>query len=131
MTASTSKKELREFGIFLGFLIPIFIGFLIPKIFGHSFRSWTLFIGIPMILIGVFVPKILTIPYKFWARITNYLARVNSNLLLIMIFVLVMQPTAFFMKMIGYDPLKTRKINRINSYREKKIYDIFDFRKIF
>jgi len=56
MQEEISKKQLREFGLLLGLGYPIIIGWLIPAIWGHFFKSWTLWIGIPSLILGVFSP---------------------------------------------------------------------------
>ena len=126
-----SKKELREFGIIVGLLFPLIIGYVIPKILGHAFNTWTLLIGIPLLLLGILVPKILKFPYKIWMGIGKLLARINNNLVLTMVFLLIMQPTAIIMKCLKYDPLKSKKDKMAFSYREKKNNDKVDLNKIF
>ena len=44
MKKDISNKQLKEFGILIGFGFPIFIGWLIPLISGHFFKIWTLYI---------------------------------------------------------------------------------------
>ena len=42
MKDTVTKKQLREFGLLIGFGFPILIGWLLPSIFGHEFRSFML-----------------------------------------------------------------------------------------
>ena len=48
---SITKKQLREFGFVLGFGFPLIIGFIIPAIGSNPFKNWTLFVGIPFLII--------------------------------------------------------------------------------
>lgn len=130
MKNEISKKELREFGLILGFCFPIIIGWLVPLLFGHIFRIWTLFIGLPNILMALFFPRFLYFPYKIWMSLGNILGIINGKIILGLVFILVVQPIALIMKLIGYDPLK-RKFTRSASYREKRQSDKIDFNKIF
>ena len=130
MTSLPTKKQLREFGLFVGILFPFLIGWLIPSLFRHDFRIWTLFVGIPLIILGLFAPNNLKIFYKKWMQLGNSLAFVNSHLILGLVFILVVQPISLIMKLFGYDPLKTKK-QSLKSFREFRKDDKINFEKIF
>ena len=117
MKKTISKKQLVDFGIFIGFGFPLFIGFLIPALFGHGFRVWTLLIGFVALILGLFSPSTLLQPYKGWMAIGHALGYVNSHIILGIIFLLVLQPIALIMRAFGYDPLRKKKKNA-STYRE-------------
>ena len=126
-----SEKQLREFGFLMGIVFPLLIGWLIPSIWGHMFKVWTLWIGIPSIILGNIRPRLLLYPYKLWMLIGHILGWVNSRLILGLVFILVLQPIALIMKIFGYDPLRIRKeINKI-SYREDRKQIHIDITRIF
>ena len=130
MNKLTKRKKLREFGLIIGLGFPIIIGWIIPSLNSHNFMMWTLWVGIPSILIGLIAPQLLNLPYKFWIKIGDSRGWFNSHIILGVVFLLVLLPIAFIMKMFGYDPLRKKKDNQ-NSYKEKKIYGKFDLTKIF
>ena len=130
MRRNFSKKILREFGILIGFGIPLFFGWLIPLISGHGFRFWSLFIGIIFICFGVFIPSLLFYPYKAWMAIGKYLGWINSHIILGLVFIIILQPIAIFMRFLGYDPLKKINKNCI-SYRKNRDITIIDLKRIF
>ena len=130
MKSSISKRQLREFGLLVGVGFPLLIGWIIPAIGGHIFKAWTLWIGIPGIILGIFTPKLLLYPYKGWMTLGHYLGWVNSHLILGLVFILILQPIALIMKFLGYDPLKKKKGNQ-NSYRENKDDHKIDLTRIF
>ena len=130
MKTCTSKKQLREFGILIGFGFPIIIGWLIPTFSGHIFRSWSLLVGIPSLILGILKPSLLFYPYKVWMALGLALGWLNSRLILGLVYLIILQPIAIIMKLFGYDPLKKKKRN-VNSYRENKKVENFDFTKIF
>jgi len=113
---SISKKQLREFGMLIGLGFPILIGWIIPAIGGHYFRAWTLWIGIPSLIIGVVKPWALFYPYKFWMAIGLALGWINSRIILGLVFLLVLQPIALVMRVFGYDPLRKKHTHK-ESYR--------------
>ena len=125
-----SKKQLREFGLLIGFGIPILIGWLIPLILGHQFRTWTLWIGVLGLLIGLTAPRLLHYPYKGWMALGHVLGWINSHIILGLVFIFVLQPIAYIMRLTGYDPLRTKRKEE-KTYREvRKDYNI-DLKRIF
>ena len=130
MEENISNKKLREFGLLFGFLLPIIFGWILPSLTGHSFRFWTLWISIPIIFLGVVKPVNLFIPYKLWMKIGFALGWINSRIILLMVFIFVLNPIAFIMKLYRYDPLRKRKTKAI-SYTEKKDKKPINLKRIF
>ncbi len=130
MKESISKKQLREFGFLIGFGFPIIIGWIIPAISGHIFRSWSLWVGCPSLILGILKPSLLFYPYKAWMKLGHALGWINSRIILGLVFILVLQPIAFIMNLFGYDPLR-RKKSIEDSYREKNEHRIINLTKIF
>ena len=121
MKETISKKQLRQFGIIVGLAIPAILGWFVPFIWGHSFRAWTFWIGMPLLILGLINPYLLFYPYKVWIGIGHILGWINSRIILGLIFILVLQPIAFTMRLFGYDPLKQNpKGKTTDSYRELK-----------
>ena len=132
MKDAISKKQLREFGYLIGLGIPFLIGWIIPAISGHMFRTWTLWIGIPSLLFGAFKPSLLYYPYLGWMKLGYALGWVNSRLILGLIFLIVLQPIAFIMRFLGYDPLRQNQRERRKlSFRELKKNDKINLTRIF
>ena len=127
---SPSKKQLREFGLVIGFGFPIIIGWIIPFLSGHTFRAWSLYLGLPLLILGIIKPSLLSYPYKGWMAIGLALGWLNSRLILGLIYLVILQPISLIMRILGYDPLNKKKSNVI-SYREIKKDANFDFKRIF
>lgn len=127
---NSSKKKLRNFGLLIGLVFPIIFGWLLPYMSGHDFRVWTLFIGFPSLIIGLIKPNILIYPYKVWMALGNFLGFINSKLILSIVFISVLLPSALFMKLFGYDPLRQKK-SFISSYKENNKNHKIDFTRIF
>ena len=119
MKGSITKKQLREFGFLIGFGFPILIGWIIPAISGHLFKTWTLWIAFPSLMIGILKPGLLFYPYKAGMLLGLALGWFNNRIILGLVFFLVLQPISLIMKLVGYDPLKIKKNNE-RSYRENK-----------
>ena len=130
MKSSISKKQLREFGLLLGLGFPIFIGWIIPVIGGHFFKSWSLWVGVPFLSLGIFKPRLLFYPYQAWMKLGHVLGWVNSRIILGLVFIVVLQPIALIMRVFGYDPLRKKKGNK-RSYREDKDIQNMNLTRIF
>ena len=130
MKKTNSKKELRDFGLLIGIGFPIILGWIIPSFFGHGIRTWTFWIGIPILIIGIIYPTLLKYPYKLWMRIGEILGWINSHIILSLVYITILLPIAFFMRLFSYDPLK-RKGNNLPTYREEKSNRTIDLNRIF
>ena len=128
--STISHKKLRDFGLLIGIGFPFIIGWIIPSISGHLFRFWSLWIGVPLFMLGILRPSLLFYPYKIWVKIGLSLGWINSNIILGLVFLLVLLPISLIMKVFGYDPLKKKK-NNILTFREIKENHKIDLTKIF
>ena len=125
-----SKKQLREFGLLIGFGFPLFIGWLIPALTGHGFRAWTLWVGFLGLISGITFPSALYYPYKFWMKLGLTLGWVNSRIILGLVFIIVLLPISVLMRLIGYDPLQT-KLKEEKTYRKTRKSYKTDLTRIF
>ena len=130
MKEKISKKQLREFGILIGFGFPILLGWILPFIAGHGFRIWTLWVGIPGLILGLAAPRCLYYPYKLWMTLGHVLGWINSHLILGLDYIVVLQPIAYIMRVTGYDPLKKRRKGK-DTYRESRQGHKIDLTRIF
>ena len=130
MKETVSKKQLREFGLLIGFGFPVLIGWLLPSLFGHEFRAWTLWIGVPEMILGLTAPRLLYYPYKSWMALGHALGWVNSHIILGLVFIVVLQPIAYIMRLTGYDPLRRRRKGE-KTYRENRQDPRTDLTRIF
>ena len=114
----------------MGFAFPFLIGWILPLIGGHSFRTWTLFISIPSLILAITKPGLLLYPYKAWMKLGHILGWLNSRIVLGIVFLIVLQPIALIMRSFGNDPLKTKKRPH-KSYREVKTNHKINLKKVF
>ena len=124
------KKQLREFGLLIGVGFPILVGWLFPSLLGSEFRLWTLWVGIPGLILGLTAPRLLHYPYKCWMALGHALGWLNSHIILGLIFILVLQPIAYVMRFTGYDPLRRRRTGEM-TYREDNQNHQIDLTRIF
>jgi hypothetical protein len=129
MHDSPSIKQLKQFGCLIGFSFPILIGWLLPAIFGHGFHNWTLWVGIPGLILGLIAPESMRLPYRVGRALGHVLQSVGSYMVLGLAFVVVLQPIAYLMRVLGYDPLRRRNHHGIITYREVRKYLEVHFRR--
>ena len=113
------RKQLRQFGLLLGVLIPLFFCVLLPALHSHSAPLWPVGIGVILILLGVVAPQQLSLVYRGWMALGNVLGFINSHLILGVVFVFVLQPIALLMRCLGHDSLRKRWDASSDSYREE------------
>ena len=130
MKNKIQKKTLREFGFLIGIVFPFVIGWVLPLIEGHSFRTWTLWIGIISLILAISKPRLLIYPYRAWMKLGHILGWVNSRIILGLVFLFVLLPIALIMRIFGHDPLRTKKFAQ-KSYREIKTNNKVNLKKIF
>ena len=125
-----SNKRLREFGLLIGFGFPLLIGWLIPALMGHGLRTWTLWVGFLGLVIGLTSPRLLFYPYRFWMKLGLILGWVNSRIILFLVYMIVLLPISFVMRLIGYDPLRT-SLKKEKTYQENRKNYKTDLTRIF
>ena len=91
-----STKILKDFGLIISFCFPLFIGFLIPFFGGHSFRKWTIFVGLLLFIFSLLKPKVLYLPYKLWIKLGDLLGLINSHIILGIVFFLYTSSSCYF-----------------------------------
>ena len=130
MKQTITIKQLRNFGLLIGFGFPILIGWLLASFTGHGLRIWTFWVGIPSLILGIIAPRLLHYPYRIWMALGHALGWINSRLILGFVYIIILQPIAYTMRLFRYDPLKMRRKGE-KTYREnRKDYKV-DFTRIF
>ena len=70
------------------------------------------------------------LPIKGWIALGQALGWVNSHIILGLVFIVVLQPIAYVMRLTGYDPLRKRRKGE-SSYRENRQDHRTDLTRIF
>ena len=131
MNKNSDKKQLRKFGLVVGFGLPFIVGFLIPIIYNHNYQLWTYLLGFVLIITAIISPSKLKVFYKFWMFVGEKLGWMNSRIILFLVFILVLQPISLILKVLGYDPLQLKLRRDLNSYKTKNTNSNFNLKRIF
>tara|TARA_B100000401_G_C52658453_1_gene648972 strand:+ start:140 stop:532 length:393 start_codon:yes stop_codon:yes gene_type:complete len=124
------ERKYREFGFLLAIVFPLLFGLILPYLTGHSLRLWTFYLVLPFLFLGIFKPILLKLPYDLWIKLGNFLGRINSFIILGMVYITVLIPLSLVMKCFGYDPLR-KKRGLTKTFREIKYKHKIDLTKIF
>jgi hypothetical protein len=82
------------------------------RLYRHGFAplcwGWFAF-GDLMILLGMWRPQLLEPLYRPWMKLAEVLGRINSTIILVVAYVLVMVPFGVGMRLFGRDPMRRQK----------------------
>ena len=98
----------REFGIVVGSIFTLLSAWWIYRGKFSSVSQITLSLGVALILLGVFVPRILVYPNKAWMLLAQGLSYVTTPIILGLVFFFVVTPIGFVKRLTGWDPLRRR-----------------------
>jgi hypothetical protein len=123
LSLNAGKKELRQFGLLMGFVIAGVFGILIPLIKGKSILVPALGIGAVFFLAAGVAPKILSPVYKVWMVIGHVLGWINSRIILGALFFLMFVPVSLVLRLLGRDAMARQYDKKLMTYRVKRTYD--------
>lgn len=98
----------RRFGLAVGTALPVLFGLGLPWLFGTAWPLWPWPVGAALIGLGLFAPRPLMPLERIWMGVAHVLGRVNSIILLTLVYYLVITPTALVMRWRGRDYLQLR-----------------------
>ena len=114
---TTSKTELRKFGIIFGiFLVSIF-GLLLPWIFEHKIPTWPWMVFIVIELVAITCPLKLDNFFRVWMLFGNIIGWLNTRIILGIVFYLVFLPVGLLFKLLGKDLLSRKIDTKLETYK--------------
>jgi hypothetical protein len=111
------KLTLRSFGVTSAVMVALLFGLLLPWLRDHGWPSWPWFLSGILLFLGLTAPKALGPFYRVWMKFGHFMGRMNSTIILSIVFFLIFTPVAIIMKLIGRDPLMRRLDNSAETYR--------------
>lgn len=115
-----THKELRQFGLVTGALIILLIGGLIPWIWDKNILEWQKItgpIGGTLMVWALVHPASLIGVYKPWMFIAEKIGWINTRLILLLMFYVIIAPTGLLMRLFGHDPMAKHFSTQMRSYR--------------
>jgi hypothetical protein len=100
----------RQFGLAVGTVLLLIAALLVWR--GRILTAEVLgAIGIVLVVLGRFAPRLLKYPSAVWWKVAMVLGYVNARVILTLIFTLVLVPLGLVWRIIGRDSLGRRRAN--------------------
>lgn len=116
--ASVKPADLRKFGILVGSVFAVLGAF--PLIKGKHLNLYLLITGAAIFCLGVIAPKLLSPLYAGWMKVGKVLGKVNTFLILSLIFYLIVTPFGFAYRIFSSNSKKFSYKTKRNSYWIKR-----------
>ena len=117
-TGPVTKQDLRKFGLLFGSLVIALFGLLIPALVGSLLQKlWPWYLGGSVILLALVWPPILKPLYHAWMKFGEVAGWINTRIILLILFYVVVFPVGLVMKLFGADPLHRKAEPEAQSYR--------------
>lgn len=116
------QSSIKSFGI-LFFLVFLIIG-LWPLLNDKEIRIWSIALSIIFLLLGLTKSKILIPINNYWIKLGEFLGKIIAPIVMLVVFLFVVTPMSFLVKIIGKDLLGLKFSKKNNSYwikRENKL----------
>jgi hypothetical protein len=110
-----TKQQLRSFGLIVGAGFAI-IG-LFPLVFGRGIRTWALIVAAILVGAGLVLPAVLRPLFRVWMAIAEVLGWVNTRIILLLVYCLVIVPIGWILRLSGKDLLNLKLDPTAESYR--------------
>ena len=115
--AIPDKKGLRNFGLTTGIIVAILFGLLLPWLLGRDFPLWPWVIGGILAGWALLAPTTLRPLYLGWMAAGHVLGWINTKIILLVMFYIVVLPTGIILRSFGKDPMARRLEAQVSTYR--------------
>lgn len=90
-------SQVKEFGIGLGIILVVIA--LLPLIRRHPVRLWAIYAALAVFFIRFFMPQVLSPAYAVFLKITHIIGRINSSVLLAIIYYFIVTPIGLIVRL--------------------------------
>ena len=116
------KSSVKSFGI-LFFFVFLIVG-LWPLLNEKDIRIWSIVLSAIFLILGLTKSKILIPLNNYWIKLGEILGKIVAPIVMLIVFLGVVTPMAFLVKLFGKDLLNLKFNKKTNSYwlnRQKKL----------
>ena len=120
------RKELRAFGLAFGILFALVFGGLIPLIRQGpevlvspqgTWPFWPWLMGASVIIWSLFHARSLIFLHKPWMKFAEIAGWINTRIIMVLLFFGLIMPIGLIMRLFGYDPMRRKIDNDLETYR--------------
>lgn len=112
-----SKKELKTFGLIMAAFIALVLALVLPKVTQWQVGYWPWGLVLFFVLTAFLVPRFLAPIFSAWVALGSVLGRINTFIILMVVWLVMFIPIAIILKLCRYDPLKRSYDSELKSYR--------------
>ena len=112
-----SRRELRAFGLVMAGMIAALFGLLLPWLFDRVWPTWPWITAAVFFCAALAAPPILSPAYRAWMAFAHVLGRINTRILMFLVFVAMFIPIGALRRVFGEDPMRRRYNPVATSYR--------------
>ncbi len=113
---AVNTRQLRSFGLIVGAGFAV-IGLLPVVLRGQPPRLWALTIAAVLAAAGVVIPRALRPLHRVWMQLAEVLGWINTRIILLLVFFVVIVPTGAVLRVMGRDILNLKFSKTADSYR--------------
>jgi hypothetical protein len=114
--AAATTRQLRSFGLIVGGGFAV-IGLLPVVLRGQPPRLWAVAIAAALAAAGVVIPRALRPLHRVWMQLAEVLGWINTRIILLLVFFVVIVPTGAVLRVIGRDILNLKFSRTADTYR--------------
>ena len=123
--AKPGERELRSFGLIFGLFSILVFAFLIPLIAGgwrqflepSNWPLWPWVLGAVSVVLALIHPVSLRPLHRLWMRFAEIAGWINSRIIMVLLFFVIIMPIGLVMRLFGYDPMRRKFEEGLESYR--------------
>jgi amino acid transporter len=111
------EKGLREFGLVTGGIIAGLFGLFFPWLLEFGIPKWPWILGGVLAAWGLVAPATLGPVYRGWMKFGLLLSKITTPIILGLVFLIAVIPTALILRLKGSDPMARRLDADAETYR--------------
>lgn len=108
---------LRKFGLLTGGIISLVFGTFLPLLRHKAIPTWPWVFAVFLWALAILAPERLHIIYRAWMRVGEVLGRINTAIILSIVYYLIVTPMGLTMRAFGRDPMLRKHDPNAPSYR--------------
>jgi hypothetical protein len=117
-TADGPKASERSFGFVFSAVFAL-TGFL-PLLGSHPVRWWAVGVSAAFLGLALLAPRTLIIPNRLWMKFGELLHHIVSPVVMSLLFIVAVVPTALILRLLGRDPLRLKLDKKAVTYWQNR-----------
>lgn len=114
------RAGLRRFGLTFGAIFAALFGVLFPWLAEAGWPLWPWGISGALALWALAAPGTLRPVYRGWMRVGYFVGRINTRIILFIVFYLIVFPIGLLVRLFGRDPMARKRDAKAGSYRVER-----------